>query len=368
MALNFSAWGNSLYTGKISYQIVPKRRIWFAAAGLVVVACAILLIRPGLHLGIEFQGGSEFRVSAIAGEVSQQTATEVVQKVAGAGLAPKVSNLGNDGIRVQTPTLSLETANALREALAEAYQVPVDNVSVQEVGATWGAGVFSKALRGAVIFLFFVALAMMLYFRSWAMSLSAIAALLHDLVVTVGVYAAVGFEVTPATLIGFLTVLGYSMYDTVVVFDKVRENTANVIDQSRFTYGEAANLAVNQVIVRSINTSVVALLPVTSILFVGSFMMGASTLQDISLALFVGLAAGTYSSLFLATPLAVFIRTREPKLAAHTKKVLEARAARIGSDEDAESAMEAMSRIGATKAGGHLGQAAQPRRKRRSGR
>ncbi|MCL1898088.1 MAG: protein translocase subunit SecF, partial [Micrococcales bacterium] len=343
-----------------------KRRIWFSVAGLVLVVCALLLFRPGLQLGIEFEGGSEFRVSGITGSTSQTLATEAVQAVAGTGVTPKVSNLGYDGIRVQTPTMDdTATANQIRERLAETYGVPVENVSLQEVGATWGAGVFNKALRGSIIFLVLVAIAMMLYFRNWAMSISAITALLHDLIVTVGVYAAIGFEVTPATLIGFLTVLGYSMYDTVVVFDKVRENTANVLDQSRYTYGEAANLAVNQTMVRSINTAVVALLPVGSILFLGAFLMGASTLQDISLALFVGLVAGTYSSIFLATPLEVFLRSREPKLSAHTKKVLELRASRVAAGEDVETAIQAMSRIGATRAGEHRGQAAQPKRKAR---
>jgi preprotein translocase subunit SecF len=209
----------------------------------------------------------------------------------------------------------------------------------------------------------------MAYFRNWAMSVAAITALIHDLVVTVGVYAAVGFEVTPATLIGFLTVLGYSMYDTVVVFDKVRENTAGVLDQTKFTYAEAANLAVNQTLVRSINTSVVALLPVASILFIGAFVLGAGTLQDISLALFVGMAAGTYSSIFLATPLEVFLRSREPKIHAHTLKVAERRkAAGTAAGAAADPAVDAtFAQIGAVQAGQHKGQAAQPVRKRRPG-
>ncbi|MDR2347834.1 MAG: protein translocase subunit SecF, partial [Bifidobacteriaceae bacterium] len=240
-----------------------------------------------------------------------------------------------------------------------------DDVSNKDVSASWGSDVSGKALRGSIIFLALVAIAMVLYFRNWAMAVSAITALLHDLVVTVGVYAAVGFEVTPASLIGFLTVLGYSMYDTVVVFDKVRENTAGVTDQTQYTYGEAANLAVNQTMVRSINTSVVALLPVAAILFIGWALLGPSSLQDISLALFVGMIAGTYSSIFLATPLEVALRLRQPKLAAHTERVLAKRAAAGG---QSGAGLAVLSGIGAMRPGEHQGQAAQPRRKRRSSR
>jgi preprotein translocase subunit SecF len=234
------------------------------------------------------------------------------------------------------------------------------------VSASWGADVSGKAVRGSIIFLALVALAMILYFRNWAMAVSAITALLHDLIVTVGVYAAVGFEVTPATLIGFLTVLGYSMYDTVVVFDKVRENTSGVLDQTKFTYGEAANLAVNQTMVRSINTSVVALLPVASILFIGWALLGPSALQDISLALFVGMAAGTYSSIFLATPLEVALRNRQPTIRDHTARVLAGRKAAIEAGTAEGADLAALAGLGALKAGQHRGQGAQPRRKARS--
>ncbi|MDR1823779.1 MAG: protein translocase subunit SecF [Bifidobacteriaceae bacterium] len=366
MALNFSQWGNDLYTGRRSYKVVSKRRIWFTVGFCVIAACAILLFKPGLQLGIEFVGGTEFKVSDAA-TTEQALAGDAVQSVIGGDL-PQVSELGNNGVRVRTVTVSEAEAQEIKTALATAYEVPEENVSTSAVGATWGAGVFSTAVRGCIIFLVLVAIAMVLYFRNWAMSVSAITALLHDLVVTVGVYAAVGFEVTPATLIGFLTVLGYSMYDTVVVFDKVRENTAGVLDQTQYTYGEAANLAVNQTMVRSINTSVVALLPVASILFIGWALLGAGTLQDISLALFVGMAAGTYSSIFLATPLEVFLRERETKIREHTARVLAKRAAAIAAGEDTGVGLTALAGIGAMKAGGHQGQAAQPRRKARSGR
>ena len=204
---------------------------------------------------------------------------------------------------------------------------------------------------------------MTVYFRNWRMAAAAMLALFHDLILTVGVYAAVGWEVTPATVIGFLTILGYSIYDTVVVFDKVRENTADVLDQTRFTYAERANLAVNQTLVRSINTSVVALLPVASILVVGAFILGAGTLRDIALALFVGMFVGTFSSVFLATPLEVTLREREPRIREHTAKVLAARAGVTGADGETVGAVPRAA--AALRPGSHLGTAAQPKRKGR---
>jgi preprotein translocase subunit SecF len=183
-----------------------------------------------------------------------------------------------------------------------------------------------KAIQGLVIFLGLVALVISLYFRTWKMAAAGLVALMFDLTMTVGIYSLVGFEVTPASVIGFLTILGYSLYDTVVVFDKVRENTEHVTASTKQTYGEAANLAVNQTLVRSINTSVVALLPVASILFIGAFLLGAGTLKDLSLALFVGIAAGTLSSIFIATPLLVDLRRNEPEMLQQAKRVAKRRA------------------------------------------
>jgi preprotein translocase subunit SecF len=363
----FAGWGNDLYTGRRSYQVVPKIRIWLSVAVLVLVVCGGLLFKPGLVLGMEFVGGTEFRVTGTSSQ-EQQPAADAVRDVLGSDAAPKVTSMGGGGVRVQTEKVEADTADSVRSALAEAYGVPVEDVSNQMVSASWGTDVSGKALRGAVIFLILVAVAMTAYFRNWAMAVAAITALLHDLVVTVGVYAAVGFEVTPASLIGFLTVLGYSMYDTVVVFDKVRENTANVTDQTQYTYGEAANLAVNQTMVRSINTSAVALLPVAAILFGGWALLGPSALQDISLALFVGMIAGTYSSIFLATPLEVALRMREPKLAAHTALVLQRRAQAAASGEATGPGLAVLSGIGAMKAGRHQGHSAQPERKPRADR
>ncbi|MDR1393802.1 MAG: protein translocase subunit SecF [Bifidobacteriaceae bacterium] len=367
MARGFAGWGNDLYTGRRSYQVVPKIRVWLLVAAGVVVVCGLLLFKPGLTLGMEFVGGTEFRVTGTT-SAEQQPAIDTVHEVLGADAAPKITSLAAGGVRVQTVRLTTDQTVELRERLAETYQVAVENVSNQMVSASWGTDVSGKAIRGSIIFLALVAVAMVGYFRNWAMAVAAITALLHDLIVTVGVYAAVGFEVTPATLIGFLTVLGYSMYDTVVVFDKVRENTHGVTDQTQYTYGEAANLAVNQTMVRSINTSVVAVLPVAAILFIGWAMLGPSSLQDISLALFIGMLAGTYSSIFLATPLEVALRMKEPKLAAHTALVKQKRAAAVAAGQSDGTGLAALSGLGAVRAGEHQGREAQPRRKPRSGR
>lgn len=358
MATSFAQFGNELYTGKRSYNIVGKRKRWFAIAGALVVLSILLLTFVRLNPGIEFRGGSEFQVANVT-DVDQNLAYDAVDTVATDHVA-RVSQVGNDTIRVQTEELSDEETTELAEALAQAYDVSVSDVTSSFVGPAWGKDVTGKALRGLVIFLALVTIVMAAYFRHWKMSIAALIALLHDLVITVGMYAGIGFEVTPATVIGFLTIMGYSLYDTVVVFDKVRENTAGVLEQTRYTYAEAANLAVNQTLVRSINTSVVGLLPVGSILFVGSFLMGAGTLRDIALALFIGLIFSTLSSIFVATPIEVWLRERDPAIAQHTAKVL---AARTTIDEEGEVTV-AQPVVGGLVAGQHRGQSAQPVRKK----
>ncbi|GEA88829.1 protein translocase subunit SecF [Cellulomonas cellasea] len=359
MASGFAQWGNDLYTGRRSYDIVGKRRLWFLIGAVLVLISAVLLVRPGLNPGIEFRGGSEFRINEIV-DPAEQPAIDAVTAVSEEEEA-RVSRIGSNALRVQTATLTSEEVEEVRTALAEAYDVSTDQVTSSFIGPTWGADVSDKAIRGLLVFLGLVTVVMTLYFRNWRMAAAALIALFHDLVVTVGVYAAVGWEVTPATVIGFLTILGYSLYDTVVVFDKVRENTVGVLDQSKATYAERANLAVNQTLVRSINTSVVALLPVSAILFVGAFILGAGTLRDIALALFVGMAIGTFSSIFLATPFEVALRQGEPKIKEHTARVLRSRTA---ASEGGEPALAAAARAsGQIRPGTHLGTAAQPRRK-----
>jgi preprotein translocase subunit SecF len=319
-----SSWGNALYTGEKSYDIV-KHRWWFYGVSLVLCVLALVAIGVrGLNLGIDFTGGSEFTISGTA-EHDQDRAVAAVHEIA-PNDEPLVSSVGDNSIRVQTGAIDgQDKINNLRDKLAKAYGVSSDKVSNTTIGPTWGASVGSKALEGLVVFLIAIALFMTAYFRSIQMAAGGIVALLHDLVITVGVYAVVGWEITPASVIGFLTILGYSMYDTVVVFDKVRENTRTVFSQTRSKYAEMANLAVNQTLVRSINTSVVALLPIGAILFFGVFYMGAGTLRDIALALFVGMAVGAYSSIFLATPMEVSLRQFTKKIKAHNLSVDNAR-------------------------------------------
>lgn len=328
--VSFSHWGNQLYTGERSYDFVGRRRLWYVIAAVAVLLSIGAVAVRGLNLGIEFTGGSEFRVSEVAPDATEQTGTDTVAEIAG-DVEVKTTRIASGltdstAIRIQTVDLSQEQTDQVQAALAEAYDVPEDNVTSGFVGASWGDQVSQRALLGLVVFLALVSLAITAYFRTWKMAVAAIVALLHDLVLTVGVYAASGFEVTPASVIGFLTILGYSLYDTVVVFDKVRENTADVMESKSQTLAQAANLAVNQTLVRSVNTSVVALLPVASILFVGAFLLGAGTLRDLALALFVGILAGTYSSIFIATPLLVHLRESEPAVKAQARKVAQKKA------------------------------------------
>lgn len=304
--------GNDLYSGRKSIDFVGRRKLWYlVAVAMIVIAIAAPIFRGGFNFGIEFRGGSEFRIEG-ASSLSQQLARDAVQSIDPA-IEPLISTVGLDSVRVQTEQLSDVESEEVRIALADAYGVESGQVTSSFVGANWGADVTSKAINGLVVFLIVVSLLMALYFRTVKMSLAALAALFHDIVVTVGIYGLLGFEITPAAIIGFLTILGYSLYDTVVVFDKVRENTIDVEYSETTTFASQVNLAVNQTLVRSVNTSVVAVLPIASILFIGATILGAGTLRDIALALFIGVIAGTYSSIFLASPIYVDLRQRETK-------------------------------------------------------
>lgn len=322
-----TTFGNALYTGEKSFDFVGNRVRWYViGVSVVVLAILFTVLRGGFTFGIEFRGGSEFRVSAPA-SLSEQTAIDTVTSVAGVSSNPRVSIVGGDSVRVQTEQLTDQQTTELRGDLAEAYAVDVEQVTASFIGATWGQDITRQALIGLFVFLVLVSLVMALYFRTWKMSLAALTALAHDLILTAGVYGVLGYEITPAAVIGLLTILGYSLYDTVVVFDKVRENTSQDGEESRRTFAESVNLAVNQTLVRSINTSVVAVLPVGSILFIGSVLLGAGTLRDIALALFIGMLAGTYSSIFIAAPLYVHLRENEPENKKQGRRIREARPA-----------------------------------------
>ena len=312
---SFAQIGNDLYTGKRSIDFVERRRRYYLISVVLLVIAALGLGIRQLNLGLEFTGGTEFRVAGVSvSDNYEQTARDTINETA-PGHPANVTRLGtgdNGTVRIQTEALSTSQNDTVRTSLAKAFQVGERNVSVSSVGPSWGASVSKKALQALLLFLALVTIAMAVYFRTWKMAVSALVALLHDLVITVGIYALSGFEVTPASMIGFLTILGYSLYDTVVVFDKVRENTTEAFANGRSSFAQAANLAVNQTLVRSINTTVVALLPIAAILFVGFTILGPGTLLDLALALFVGIAVGAYSSIFIATPLLVSLRAREP--------------------------------------------------------
>ncbi len=301
------SFGQRLYRGEVSYEFVGRWRRWAAISAIVIVAAVVGLAVNGLKLSIDFKGGTEFDVQKPGVTLSQAQAD--VATVPGL-VNPTVQTAGNGTAKITLGSLSSAETEKLTGELSQAFKVPTSAVNTTQVGANWGGQVSQKALLALIIFLIAVAIYMWAMFE-WKMALAAMVALLHDLVITVGVYALVGFQVSPATVTGLLTILGYSLYDTVVVFDKVRENTRDLKTTARSTYSKAANLAINQSLVRSINTSVVAVLPVAALLFVGAGLGAADVLKDLALALLVGIIAGTYSSIFIATPLLAQLKERE---------------------------------------------------------
>ncbi len=356
---SYAKWGNDLYLGNRSYNIIGRSKLWLSISAGFVLLSILLLVFRGLNPSIEFSGGTQFIVSEVSAE-TQEIAYDVLAEH-GITENVRVSQLGADSIRVQTGALETAQTAQLRTDLASAWGISPDQVDTNSVGATWGQDVTRKALQSIVIFVVLVMVLMAAYFRSWTMSTAALVALANDLLVTVGFFALVQVEVSPATVIGFLTILGYSLYDTVVVFDKIRELTEGFQDQSKYTFGELVNLGVNQTLVRSINTSVVALLPVSAILFIGSLLLGAGTLTDISLALFVGMLVGALSSIFIGPPALALLQGRSEKVKAKDAKILEKRdSAGAPSQADAVTV-----RVSAKTPGQHLGQSAQPKRKKR---
>ena len=350
--------GGRLYRGEASFDIVGRRKVWYGvSAALILVAIGGILVR-GLNLGIEFRGGGEFYVPSTSCTIQQ--ARDAIGST-GVQIAA-VTEIGSDNIRAQTEAVPEGQSVKIVDALSEACGVPADQISSRNVGPTWGGEITRSATVALVVFLAALAVFLTIYFQ-WKMAVAALIALAHDIIITTGIYAIVGFEVTPATVIGLLTILGYSLYDTVVVFDKVKENTQGITGQSRYTFSQLANLALNQTIIRSINTSIVALLPVASILFVGAGLLGAGTLKDLALVLFVGTAVGTYSSIFVATPALCDMKEREPAMKALSQRVMKRRASRgdaVTGDQPAEKA--------AVAAGGGGGLAPAADRKHRQNR
>jgi len=340
--------GHQLYTGQASYEFVGKWRRWILLSTVVMVIGLIGLAARGLSLSLEFKGGTQFTFPDKGYSVSQ-----VSDVTAAAGVAsPVVQHLSNVGVgganfQVESKPLSQEEITKVTDAITSHFNVTSQQVSLETVGSSWGSQITHKAVESLIIFLLAIVVYLSLRYE-WKMAAAAIIALIHDLVITVGIYALVGFDVSPSTVIGLLTILGYSLYDTVVVFDKVRENTGPIAGGSRYTYAQAANLAVNQTLVRSINTSVIALLPVASLLFVGAGLLGAGSLKDLALALFIGLATGSYSSIFIATPLLVIFKEREPQYIALSKRV----AARTGSSARPATAVASAGGGSVVSAGG----------------
>ncbi|MEV8144499.1 protein translocase subunit SecF [Specibacter sp. NPDC078709] len=322
---SFATFGNELYTGERSYEFVGKRKIWFSITGvLLVLSILIPLFGGGFNFGIDFRGGSQFTISSVT---HTDVATgESAVAAAVPGTAAVVTNIAGDTMQVQTDRLSDDQTLAVKDALKTAYGVTEDHITSTFVGPSWGQDVSRQAIIGFIVFVLLATVLMALYFRTWRMSIAAMVGLLVVMVVTAGIYGASGFEVTPSAIIGFLTILSYSLYDTVVVFDKIRENTADITKSERRTFAEEVNLAVNQTLVRSINTMMVAVLPVGSILFIGALLLGAGTLRDLSLALFIGIIVSTFSTVFVAAPMYAWLREREPDHLKQAKKVQQRRA------------------------------------------
>jgi preprotein translocase subunit SecF len=300
-----------LYHGETAIDFVGRRNIWFIVSAVVILAGVISLLTQGLNYGIDFKGGTSWEVEAPG--VSVEDARDAVRPF-GLGDAT-IQTLGSDRIRVASDTQTPEEQARISQALADLAEVGVNQVSVNDVGPSWGKAVTKKARNALVVFFVLISIYISLRFE-WKMAAAALAAVVHDILVTVGVYSISRFEVTPATVVAFLTILGYSLYDTIVVFDKVEENTKGLSASGRFTYSDTVNLSMNQVLMRSLNTSIVAIMPIVSILVIGAGFLGATTLNDFGLALLVGLLTGAYSSICVASPVLAILKEREPRYAA----------------------------------------------------
>ncbi|MCH5673405.1 protein translocase subunit SecF [Streptomyces gilvus] len=324
--------GARLHRGEISYDFVGKRKIWYGVSILITITAIVGLAVRGLNMGIDFRGGAVFTTGKTSVSVTQ--AENYASRAAGHDAV--VQKLGNGTLRIQIAGMDTTKSDETKKQLAKDMNVSPESIAADLVGPSWGDEIANKAWQGLGIFMVLVVIYLAIAFE-WRMAVAALVALIHDITITTGIYALVGFEVTPGTVIGLLTILGYSLYDTVVVFDSLKEQTKDITKQTRFTYSDIANQSINGTLVRSINTTVVALLPVAGLLFIGGGFLGAGTLNDISLSLFVGLAAGAYSSIFIATPLVADLKEAEPQMKALKKRVLAKRAQAAADEELAEA-------------------------------
>ncbi|HZE41755.1 MAG TPA: protein translocase subunit SecF [Stackebrandtia sp.] len=327
-----------LYSGDTKVNFIGKRRAWYLVSLVLMLVCVGGMGLRNFNLGIEFVGGTQFQATVVQG-ISADQVQKTVESTGVQVASSQTAGSGSDEKYIvhTDGDLSNKQQENIKKAMSE--KLKGEEISVSNVSSSWGSSVSQQAIIALVVSL--VLITAYLWWRyERKMAGAALIALAHDLVLTAGIYALVGFEVTPSTVVGILTILGYSLYDTVVVFDKVHENTRDVFSQQRFTYADGANLAINQTLMRSINTSLIGLLPVAGLLFVGAGLLGVGTLKDLALVLFVGMLTGAYSSLFLATPLTVDFKLREPRLKEHTRKVESKRAASGESDVDVAAAVE----------------------------
>ncbi|MER7460139.1 protein translocase subunit SecF [Micromonospora sp. NPDC126480] len=367
-----------LYRGEAGLNIIGRRKLWFAVAAALILLSLLSFLVRGFNPGIEFAGGNSFQIPASVGTLEDaETRVDEALATEGGGAevvtAQQVGGTGTTVYEMRTSQLSPDEANAVTQALATEFGIQTSDISYTQVSEAWGSQVTQRALLGLVIFVALVMVYLILRFE-WRMAVAAVASLVMNLILTAGIYSMVGFEVTPSTVIGFLTILGFALYDVVVVFDKVQENTRGITANNNQTYGEAANLAINQSLMRSLNTSIVALLPVGGLLFIGAGLLGAGTLKDLGLVLFVGMAVAFFSSITLATPLLVLLKNMEPRIQAHNKRVLGRRAAiergeiaTKGAPRPAQSADEPVDAEAAAMAGAAPKVGARPAGKRPTG-
>ncbi|MEU6376481.1 protein translocase subunit SecF [Streptomyces sp. NPDC046909] len=355
--------GARLHRGEVSYDFIGHRKLWYGISILITITAIVGLAVRGLNMGIDFQGGAVFTTPKTSVSVSQ--AQEYAESASGHDAV--VQKLGNGSLRIQIAGIDTDQADKVSAELAKDMKVSQDDITGESVGPSWGDQIANKAWQGLAIFMILVVIYLAIAFE-WRMAMAALVALIHDITITVGIYALVGFEVTPGTVIGLLTILGYSLYDTVVVFDSLKEQTKDITKQTRWTYSDVANRSINGTLVRSINTTVVALLPVAGLLFIGGGFLGAGTLNDISLSLFVGLAAGAYSSIFIATPLVADLKELEPQMKALRKRVLAKRAQASAEEEQAEARGETPRGDEPEDAHAVVGPRSQPARNRGRGR
>ncbi|MBE9373380.1 protein translocase subunit SecF [Saccharopolyspora sp. HNM0983] len=338
-------WTQRLYLGNGYFDIVGKRKRWYIGFALLVLVCIASLGLKGFNLGIDFEGGTKIQMPAtgVQGPIEVDQVQDAFQDALGrpAETVQVVGSGGGETIQIRTESLNAEQVGQVKESLFGELQPIGPNgapsaeaISDSAVSGTWGGEITQQALIALGVFIVLVTIFLGFYFERW-MAVAALVALLHDVVVTAGIYSLIGFEVTPSTVIGLLTILGFSLYDTVVVFDKVRENTRGLLGLTRRTYPEAANLAVNQTLMRSINTSIIALLPVAGLLFVGAGLLGVGMLRDLALVQLIGMIAGVVSSILLATPLLVDFKMRDAKYREHRAKVLQRRERGTGGESDA---------------------------------